>query len=106
MSRGPNWAWWDGSAGRWPLGVESDKVLVGGDGVIRFGEGVCGDLEQAKNLEWLETNGLGGFSSSTIVGMNTRRYHGLLIAALQPPTGRSVLLSKLEETLLIGGRHY
>ena len=56
--------------------------------------------------EWLETNGIGGFSSSTISGLNTRRYHGLLIAATKPPVGRLVLLSKLEETLLIDGRRY
>ncbi len=74
--------------------------------MIRFDQSVCTDLEQAKQLEWLETNGLGGFSSATITGLHTRRYHGLLTAATQPPVGRLVLLSKLEETLLIGGRHY
>ena len=56
--------------------------------------------------EWLETNGLGGFASSTTTGLNTRRYHGLLTAATKPPVGRFVLLSKLEETLIIGGRRY
>jgi predicted glycogen debranching enzyme len=56
--------------------------------------------------EWLETNGIGGFSSSTIVGLNTRRYHGLLTAATTPPVGRFVLLSKLEEVLVIDGRRY
>jgi len=56
--------------------------------------------------EWLETNGLGGFASSTIVGMNTRRYHGLLTAATKPPVGRQVLLSKFEETVVIGDRRY
>jgi predicted glycogen debranching enzyme len=74
--------------------------------VIRFDQSVCTDLEQARKLEWLETNGLGGFSSSTIAGLNTRRYHGLLTAATKPPVGRFVLLSKMEETLLIDGRHY
>ncbi len=54
--------------------------------------------------EWLETNGLGGYAMSTATGENTRRYHGLLVAAARPPVGRVVLLSKLEETLLIGGR--
>ena len=56
--------------------------------------------------EWLETNGLGGFASSTIIGLNTRRYHGLLVAATKPPVGRMVLLSKLEETLLVDGRGF
>lgn len=63
-------------------------------------------IDVASNREWLETNGIGGFSSSTISGMNTRRYHGLLTAAIKPPVGRFVLLSKLEETLLIDGRRY
>jgi predicted glycogen debranching enzyme len=64
------------------------------------------DLDAATSREWLETNGLGGFSSSTVAGMNTRRYHGLLTAATKPPVGRVVLLSKLEETLIVGGRRY
>jgi predicted glycogen debranching enzyme len=74
--------------------------------MICFDRKACADLEQAKQLEWLETNGIGGFASSTIVGLNTRRYHGLLTAATKPPVSRFVLLSKLEETLLIDGRHY
>ena len=54
--------------------------------------------------EWLETNGLGGYAMSTVTGENTRRYHGLLVAATKPPVGRMVLLSKLEETLVVNGR--
>ena len=72
--------------------------------MISFGPDICRDLDAALEKEWLETNGLGGFASSTIAGLNTRRYHGLLIAATQPPAGRAVLLSKLEETLIIGGK--
>lgn len=68
--------------------------------VIRFDQSVCADFEAAASREWLETNGIGGFASSTISGMNRRRYHALLVAATQPPAGRIVLLSKLEETLL------
>jgi len=64
------------------------------------------NLERAKELEWLETNGLGGFASSTIIGLNTRRYHALLTAAVRPPAGRMVLLSKLEETLILNGRSF
>jgi len=63
------------------------------------------DQQSCRN-EWLETNGIGGFSSSTVIGLNTRRYHGLLTAATKPPVGRLVLLSKLEETLVIDGRRY
>jgi predicted glycogen debranching enzyme len=74
--------------------------------MIQFGKDMCGDLDAALRREWLETNGLGGFASSTIVGLNTRRYHGLLVATLKPPVERFVLLSKLEETLFIDGQAF
>jgi predicted glycogen debranching enzyme len=74
--------------------------------MIRFGQDVCRNLDAALRREWLETNGLGGFASSTINGINTRRYHGLLVAATKPPVGRFVLLSKLEETLLVSDRSF
>src|SRR5271155_1503834 len=74
--------------------------------MIRFGRDVCNNLNEALRREWLETNGLGGFASSTIIGLNTRRYHGLLVAATKPPVGRYLLLSKLEETLLLDGRAF
>src|ERR1700726_3509325 len=69
--------------------------------MIQFKRETCGDLEVALRREWLETNGLCGFASSTIIGLNTRRYHGLLVAATRSPVGRLVLLSKFEETLFI-----
>src|SRR6201993_4648468 len=72
----------------------------------RYDARVCRDLEIAGRREWLETNGIGGFASSTITGLNTRRYHGLLVAATKPPVGRMVLLSKLEETLIVGARRF
>src|ERR1019366_3905802 len=65
---------------------------------------VSGRPGEPDGREWLETNGLGGHAMSTLTGQNTRRYHGLLVAATRPPVGRMVFLSKLEETLLIGGR--
>ena len=74
--------------------------------MISFGQDSCRDLDAALDREWLETNGLGGFASSTIVGLNTRRYHGLLVVATKPPAGRVVLLSKLEETLIIDGKRF
>ncbi len=64
------------------------------------------DLDRNLDREWLETNGLGGWASGTVAGAHTRRYHGLLVAALHPPVGRMVLLSKLEETVLIAGATY
>ncbi len=69
--------------------------------MIQFSRETCGNPDVALRLEWLETNGLGGFAGSTILGLNTRRYHGLLVAATKPPVGRVVLLSKMEETLFI-----
>ena len=74
--------------------------------MIRFDSTQCGNLDAALRREWLETNGIGGYASSTIAGVNTRRYHGLLVAATQPPVGRMVLLSKLEETLLVDGEPF
>jgi predicted glycogen debranching enzyme len=73
---------------------------------IEFDCLVCGDLAEASTREWLETNGIGGFASSSIIDLNTRRYHGLLIAATKPPVGRCVLLSKLEETFILDGKRY
>ena len=74
--------------------------------MLYVGADVCRNPEIAGHREWLETNGLGGFSSSTITGLNTRRYHGLLCAAIQPPSQRYMLLSKLEETLILDGIRY
>ena len=69
--------------------------------MIIFDQAACRDLSTARRREWIETNGIGGYASSTIVGLNTRRYHGLLVAATRPPVGRMVLLSKMEETVII-----
>ena len=62
-----------------------------------------GQLEPFMQREWLLTNGLGGFASSTVVGCNTRKYHGLLCAATVPPVGRMMTLSRLGEQVIIGG---
>lgn len=74
--------------------------------MIHFDQTICRNLEVATEREWLETNGMGGFASSTIIGLNTRRYHGLLMAATNPPVGRMLLLSKLEETLVVNGERF
>ncbi|MCA9948635.1 MAG: glycogen debranching enzyme family protein [Anaerolineales bacterium] len=66
--------------------------------LLDFGREVGGNLAVAEKREWLVTNGIGGFASGTIANMLTRRYHGLLMAALQPPLGRTLLLAKLDET--------
>ena len=57
----------------------------------------CCHLDAAIQREWLVTNGLGGYASGTVAGVNTRRYHGLLVAALSPPVQRTVLVAALEE---------
>ena len=64
------------------------------------------DLKEGLEKEWVISNGIGGFASSTIIGANTRRYHGLLIAPLLPPARRYVLLSKVDECVYIGNEHY
>ncbi|HKB40985.1 MAG TPA: glycogen debranching enzyme N-terminal domain-containing protein, partial [Gemmataceae bacterium] len=71
--------------------------------MLRVGPDVLHDLSAATRREWLLTDGLGGYASSTVVGLNTRRYHGLLVAATDPPVGRLVLLSRVDETLWTGG---
>jgi predicted glycogen debranching enzyme len=64
---------------------------------------VLRDFDRCSDLEWLETNGLGGWASSTVAGAHSRRYHGLLVAALEPPVRRVVLVSKLDEVLHVDG---
>src|SRR6266550_6619605 len=64
-----------------------------------FGPDVLLDFERASGLEWLETNGLGGWAGSSITFANTRRYHGMLVAASPGRTERTVLVSKLDETV-------
>ncbi|MCU1339387.1 MAG: putative glycogen debranching enzyme [Bryobacterales bacterium] len=54
--------------------------------------------------EWLETNGTGAFAMGTVAGLNTRRYHALLVASLKPPAERYVMLSRFEEEAVIGDR--
>lgn len=73
---------------------------------VEFGSEVCGSFEQACEREWLVTNGLGGFASGTVAGALTRRYHGLLVAALHPPAGRTLLVSKFDEKVGYDGREY
>jgi len=66
-----------------------------------FDRSQLNDFAWANGREWLETNGLGGWASATLSGASSRRYHGLLVAATDPPVGRQVLLAKLDETLLL-----
>ncbi len=74
--------------------------------VYRIDRTRCADLDAGRRLEWLVTNGRGGYAMSTVNQMLTRRYHGLLVAAVEPPIERFVLLAKLEVTALIDGLTY
>ena len=73
---------------------------------MRFGKGEWPTFERGIEYEWLVTNGLGGYASATIIGANTRKYHGLLVASLTPPVQRTVLLAKVDERLETAGKVY
>lgn len=75
-------------------------------GEVQFGREVCGNLEEAEKHEWLVTNGLGGYASQTIAGTTTRRYHGLLVAALEPPVKRVVMVNGVDLTARYQGDAY
>lgn len=74
--------------------------------MIKIEQEQCVDFAASSKLEWLETNGIGGFACGTVSGANTRRYHGILTAATRPPLGRLTLVSKLEDTLIIDGERF
>lgn len=74
--------------------------------IITLSAEVLSRFSEAIQKEWLVTNGLGGYASSTVLGLNTRKYHGLLVAALHPPGERTVCLSKLDEDILIDNNIY
>jgi predicted glycogen debranching enzyme len=73
---------------------------------VRFGREICGDLAAAESREWLVANGIGGYASGTVAGSQTRRYHGLLVAALQPPVGRTQLVSTIDEIVHYAGAEF
>lgn len=64
------------------------------------------NLEEGLKKEWLITNGIGGYASSSIIGCNTRKYHGLLIAPLTPPARRFLVVSKIDESIEINGKKH
>ena len=73
---------------------------------VQFGREICGDLAAAESREWLVTNGIGGYASGTVAGSQTRRYHGMLVAALQPPVGRTQLVSAIDEIVHYAGADF
>jgi predicted glycogen debranching enzyme len=74
--------------------------------LIRFGREICGDLVQAERREWWLSNGLGGYAAGTVAGTLTRRYHGLLVAPVNPPLGRHLVVAKADATLSDGVREW
>src|SRR5712671_1988747 len=74
--------------------------------LVRFGRAICGDLAQAERREWWLANGLGGYAAGTIAGSLTRRYHGLLIAPVDPPLGRRLVWAKADAELVEGDRSW
>ena len=74
--------------------------------LVHFGREICGELACGLRREWLVTNGLGGYASGTLAGVNTRSYHGLLVAALNPPVDRTVLVGGLVEWATYDGHRY
>ncbi len=69
---------------------------------MRFGRQLCGDLPFASAREWLVADGVGGFAMGTVGGLRTRRYHGLLVVATEPPGARMLGLASLDPVLVIG----
>lgn len=76
--------------------MELPRIIIKGD-VLR-------NIDRAKKLEWIITNGLGGYASSTVLGMNTRKYHGLLIATSKPPMDRKLVLAAMDKEILVGDK--
>ncbi|MCG6896241.1 MAG: amylo-alpha-1,6-glucosidase [Thiocapsa sp.] len=75
-----------------------------GAGGIRIGRALCGELAEAERREWWLANGRGGYAAGTVAGTRTRGYHGLLIAPVDPPLGRRLLVVKMDTTLIDGER--
>jgi predicted glycogen debranching enzyme len=84
-----------------PLLIQNENMTTADNDM-----GKLRDFKYSSSLEWLETNGLGGYASSTVSGANSRRYHGLLVASLNPPVKRRVVLSKLEESIIKVGERF
>src|SRR5690242_2147537 len=81
-----------------PDGVETTPFIAPGE--------ICRDFERASRLEWLEANHTGAYAMGTVAGANTRRYHALLIASLNPPADRYSILSRVEERVILDGETF
>jgi glycogen debranching enzyme-like protein len=74
--------------------------------LVGFGRAICGDLHAAEHREWWLANGLGGYAAGTIAGTLTRRYHGLLIAPVEPPLGQRLVWAKADAELVGDNAHW
>lgn len=75
-------------------------------GLVDCGRATTNDVASAASLEWLATNGIGGYASGTVAGILTRRWHGMLVAATDPPAGRTLMLAKLDPCVIYRGQSY
>ena len=66
-----------------------------------FGPGMCGALDESSRREWLVADGRGGYAMGTVAGLRTRRYHGLLVVAGDPPAVRRLALAALDPTVVL-----
>ena len=87
-----------------PTRADSTAAPAGAElpAAVHFGRDLCGDLDEAERREWWLSNGLGAYAAGTLAGSLTRRYHGLLIAPIDPPLGRVLALAKADATVLDG----
>src|SRR5689334_20908184 len=89
-----------------PLRLRPPAHVTNGGAVslncMSFGPELCGDLDAASAREWLVTDGVGGFAMGTVGGLRTRRYHGLLVVATEPPGRRMLGLAALDPVLVVG----
>lgn len=76
------------------------------DTPLALGRADLSSFDDGARREWLSANGSGSFASGTVGGANTRRYHGLLVAALRPPLGRMTMLSKIDESVQVGNKRW
>lgn len=81
-----------------PESAEFNPLIVGRE--------ICRDFERASRMEWLETNHTGAYAMGTVAGVNTRRYHALLLCSLRPPADRVSVLPRVEETVTLDGQDF
>ena len=76
------------------------------DLTLRFSRDELGDTDSLLSKEWLVTNGLGGYASGTLLGVATRRYHGMFVPDLPSPWGRTVIIPRLDEEAVVDGQSF